>query len=346
MYITFIMDQNKNIYISYWLLIITVLVSLMIIIGGLTRLTDSGLSITRWDLFTGILPPLSLEDWNHKFLLYKQIPEFKLLNSSMSLDGFKVIYWWEYVHRLLGRVIGIFYLFPLIFFTTYFKLELRVKFFLFLIFFLICFQGFIGWYMVESGLTERTDVSHFRLSLHLSIAFIILIFLIINFLKFKYPNSKKQKNRLPFNLPIAFLFLVFLQISLGALVSGLDAGQIYQTWPFMGDSYFPNDSNIEDMKNLELFYNPSLLQFLHRNFAYLIIGFFLLIFFIIIKNKIFVHLKMAIFFVFLALVFQIILGILTILSGAQIFLASMHQTGSIILIISSLFLIHKDSKIN
>ena len=126
------MDENKNIYITYWLLLLTLLVSVMIIVGGLTRLTDSGLSITRWNLFSGILPPLTFDEWNYKFLLYKEIPEFKLLNSSMSLEDFKIIYWWEYIHRLLGRMIGILYLLPLIFFTAYFKLTLKTKLFLFL----------------------------------------------------------------------------------------------------------------------------------------------------------------------------------------------------------------------
>ena len=173
-------EENKIIYLSYWLLLITFLVSLMIVIGGLTRLTDSGLSITRWDLISGILPPLSLDDWNNSFSLYKKIPEFRLLNSSMTLDEFKVIFWWEYIHRLLGRIIGLFYLFPLIFFTFVGKNILNKLLSFYLIFFLICFQGFIGWYMVQSGLTERTDVSHYRLSLHLIIAFIILVALVWN----------------------------------------------------------------------------------------------------------------------------------------------------------------------
>ena len=346
MYITFKMDQNKNIYISYWLLLLVLLVSLMIVVGGLTRLTDSGLSITRWDLFTGILPPMSSDEWNHKFSLYKQIPEFKLLNSTMSLDSFKVIFWWEYIHRLLGRIIGIFYLVPLIFFMIYFKIENKNKISLILIFFLICFQGFLGWFMVESGLTERTDVSHYRLSLHLSFAFIILILLVMNYFKFKYPDSKDQINKLPYNLPKFFCALIFFQISFGALVSGLDAGQIYQSWPLMGSSYFPNDSDLRDIFHWDFFNNPSLLQFFHRNIAYLIIVYFLIMFFIIFNNKKFIHLKKTTIYVLLALLFQVILGIFTILSGAQILFASMHQTVSIILIISSLFLIRKDSKIN
>ena len=167
--------KNINIYISYWLLLITFLVALMIFVGGLTRLTDSGLSITRWDLISGILPPLSLNDWEISFSLYKQIPEYKLLNSSMTLEQFKTIYWWEYIHRLLGRFVGLSYLIPLLFFTFKKVIKKNSLISLYLILFLIVFQGFIGWYMVKSGLTERIDVSHYRLSLHLTLAFIIYI---------------------------------------------------------------------------------------------------------------------------------------------------------------------------
>ena len=154
--------QNKNIYISHWLLLITFLVALTIMVGGITRLTDSGLSITRWDIISGIVPPLSLSGWEKSFTLYKQIPEYKLFNSSMTLEQFKTIYWWEYVHRLLGRIVGLFYLIPLFYFTFKKKIKKKSLVTLYAILILILFQGFVGWYMVKSGLTERTDVSHYR----------------------------------------------------------------------------------------------------------------------------------------------------------------------------------------
>ena len=184
MYINSVLEENKNNNILIWLLLITLLVALMIIIGGLTRLTDSGLSITKWDLFTGIFPPLTLESWNKTFSLYKQIPEYYLENSNMTLKEFKVIFWWEYIHRLLGRIIGLLYIFPLIYFTIKKKLKKNTLISLYSILFLICFQGFIGWYMVKSGLTEKTDVSHYRLSLHLTLAFIIFIMLFWNYLNY------------------------------------------------------------------------------------------------------------------------------------------------------------------
>ena len=170
-------NKTKN-HISTWLCLMFLIISIMIIVGGLTRLTDSGLSITEWQLFSGFLPPLNSSDWNNYFDLYKEIPEFKEQNYYMSLQEFKVIFWWEWAHRFLGRIIGISFLIPLLFFT--YKEGFNKLINLYLIFLLICFQGFIGWYMVSSGLVNRVDVSHFRLSVHLIIAFLIIT-LILNF---------------------------------------------------------------------------------------------------------------------------------------------------------------------
>jgi len=172
--------KNLNLLISYWLLITTLLVALIIVVGGLTRLTDSGLSITRWDLFSGILPPLTQADWEIYFELYKKIPEFQLINFNMTLEQFKVIFLWEYAHRLLGRVIGLFYFIPLAIFSFLRCLNKKYIFSYYLILFLILLQGLVGWYMVKSGLSERTDVSHYRLSAHLTLAFVIFIFLFWN----------------------------------------------------------------------------------------------------------------------------------------------------------------------
>ena len=338
--------QNKNIYVSYWLLLITFLVALMIIVGGLTRLTDSGLSITRWDIIYGILPPLSLSGWETSFTLYKQIPEYKLLNSSMTLEQFKSIYWWEYTHRLLGRIVGLFYLLPLFYFTFKKMIKKKSLISLYIILILIFFQGFIGWYMVKSGLTERTDVSHYRLALHLTLAFIIFILLLWNYLKYKNQQSPIRNKRLPSYLPILFISCVLIQICMGAFVSGLDAGQIYQTWPLMSQSYFPNDSNIKDLFSINALETPSIVQFIHRNIAYFIILLFSFIAAIIYRNKDFVYLRSAVLLVFVFLFLQTFLGILTVLSGAQIILASMHQIGSILLITTSLILVFKNSKIN
>ena len=176
-------NTKINNQLSLWLIIMFIIISIMIVVGGLTRLTDSGLSITEWQLFSGLFPPMNQNDWILYFNLYKEIPEFKLQNFNMTLEEFKVIFWWEWAHRFLGRVIGLCYLIPLIYFS--FKLKVSKILDLYFIFFLICFQGFIGWYMVSSGLVDRVDVSHFRLSIHLLIAFLILSLIFWNYLKFK-----------------------------------------------------------------------------------------------------------------------------------------------------------------
>jgi cytochrome c oxidase assembly protein subunit 15 len=335
--------ENKLLkkYISYWLAIMFCVVSIMIIVGGLTRLTDSGLSITQWQLFSGVLPPLNDEQWIEYFNLYKEIPEYRLQNYLMTLDQFKIIFLWEFVHRFLGRLIGIFFLIPLIFFS--FKLGFNKTKNLFLIFFLICLQGFIGWYMVVSGLIDRVDVSHYRLSLHLVLAFIILSLIFWNFLQYKEINnsSKKIKNR----LPNVFLLLIFLQIVIGAFVSGMDAGQIYNTWPLMGSSYFPDDNSVLNLLNISVFNDPSLVQFLHRNLAYFIIFFYLIIFITVYKNKLSFFFKL-INIVGLLLFLQIILGILTLLFVTHIAVASMHQINSIFLVSSSIYLVYLNSNIN
>ena len=339
-------QENKDIYISRWLMLITFLVGLMILVGGLTRLTDSGLSITKWDLISGIIPPLTLDSWQQSFSLYKKIPEFKLQNSLMTLDEFKVIFWWEYIHRLLGRLIGALYFFPLIYFLKKKYINQKNQFHLFIILFAILLQGFLGWYMVMSGLTENIDVSHYRLSLHLTLAFIIFIMLLWNYLKLSNHQTFFIKEYFPKYILTIFLILIILQISVGALVSGLDAAQIYQTWPLMNQHYFPDDSKINDLFSFKSFEIPSLVQFLHRNLAYLIFSLFLIIFLIIVKNKNYSYLKKTAFYVFAFLFLQVFLGVLTILSGAQIIIASAHQVCSIFLVTFSLILIFKNSKIN
>jgi len=277
----YIENKKLNKYIAYWLISILLTISLMIVVGGLTRLTDSGLSITEWQLFSGIVPPLNINQWNEYFDLYKKIPEYKLQNYSMTLQEFKVIFWWEFIHRFLGRLIGIFFLLPLIFFTIKLGFKNTINFHL--IFILICLQGFIGWYMVSSGLVNRVDVSHYRLALHLALAFIILSLTFWNYLNYK--NIKISNKKIYFLLPSFFVFLLFLQIVIGAFVSGMDAGKIYNSWPLMGANYFPDDNIYLNLFNLSALNEPSLVQFIHRNLAYLIFFLYLLILIIVYKNN-------------------------------------------------------------
>ena len=334
-------NTEINNQLSIWLIVMFWIISFMIIVGGLTRLTDSGLSITEWELFSGFFPPLNQNDWIVYFNLYKQIPEFKLQNYNMTLSEFKVIFWWEWAHRFLGRLIGLGYLIPLIYFS--FKIKITKLFNLYFIFFLICFQGFIGWYMVSSGLVDRVDVSHFRLSLHLFLAFLILSLIYWNYLKINI--SRKITNKLNVFIPLFFLILVFLQISIGAFVSGMDAGKIYNSWPLMGNSYFPNDNNINNLFEVAAFSDPSLVQFIHRNLAYLIGIFYILIFYKIYRNKMY-DLYKSINYLGIFIILQIILGIFTVLYGAQIYVASMHQISSIFLVSSSIYFFYLNTKFN
>ncbi len=335
--------ENKLIknYILFWLSSMFWIISFMIVIGGLTRLTDSGLSITQWQLFSGFIPPLNKEDWINYFNLYKEIPEFKLQNYSMTLNEFKVIFWWEWLHRFLGRLIGILFILPLLFFS--FKVGFKKLINLYFIFFLICLQGFLGWYMVSSGLSDRVDVSHFRLSLHLIISFIIISLILWNYFNLKI--KKKSIKNLNYYLPLLFITLIYFQIIIGAFVSGMDAGQIYNSWPLMGSTYFPNDNSFTNLFNISAFSDPSLVQFMHRNLAYIIFVFYLFIMIKIYKNK-FSSLYFSINLVGLFLIIQIALGIFTLIYGAQILLASMHQISSIFLVSSSIYLLYLNSKSN
>jgi len=334
-------NPKINNQLSIWLISMFIIISIMIVVGGLTRLTDSGLSITEWQLFSGLLPPLNQNDWILYFNLYKEIPEFKLQNFNMTLQEFKVIFWWEWAHRFLGRLIGLCFLIPLIYFS--FKVKISKILDLYFIFFLICFQGFIGWYMVSSGLVDRVDVSHFRLSIHLLIAFLILSLIFWNYLKFQ--NYKYISDGINSIIPFIFLVLILTQIVIGAFVSGMDAGKIYNSWPLMGGTYFPNDNKIENLFKLSAFSDPSLVQFIHRNLAYVIGFFYVLIFFKVYKNKInklYRSVNILGFFIIL----QIILGIFTILLGAQIYIAAVHQVSSIFLVTSSIYFFFINNRTN
>ena len=335
-------DKKTDKYLYFWLIIMFVLVSSIIIVGGLTRLTDSGLSITEWELFKGFLPPISNNEWINYFNSYKQIPEYKLQNFDMNLSDFKIIFWWEWAHRFLGRLIGLCFLIPLIYFS--FKKGIKQTKSLFFIFILICLQGIVGWLMVESGLIEKIDVSHFRLSLHLTIAFIILSLILWQILK-QTKIDENNQNLIRYKLPSIFLFFLYLQIIFGAFVSGMDAGKIYNTWPLMGNNYFPDDNAIINLFKINALSDPSLVQFMHRNLAYLICLIYLLILFFVINDKL-VKFYNIMKILSVILLIQIVLGILTVLNGAQMFVASMHQISSIALISFSIYLLFINKKTN
>lgn len=330
------MDPYQK-HIRRWLILMFTLVVLIIAVGGLTRLTDSGLSITEWELFKGILPPLTSEKWNFYFNEYKEIPEFKSINYNMTLEEFKVIFYWEYIHRLIARLIGLFAFIPLIIISLKYKKKLISDYKYLSIFLLICVQGTVGWYMVTSGLVNNTDVSHYRLALHLSIALIILS---INFWfileTFKISSFKIKFNNYFLNI---FLILIILQIILGAFLAGLDGGLIYNSWPDMNGSFIPNDINYSDLFFYSSLDDPSVIQFYHRLTAYLLFIFLIILNYNSFKAK--TDFK-AIIILNFAIFIQIVLGVLTLITGVKITYASLHQLGSVFVLTSFLYIKYKN----
>ena len=335
-------EKYSNLF-SIWLISLITLTAIIIIVGGLTRLTDSGLSITKWEIFKGLLPPLNQEQWNKYFLEYKSIPQYILLNSAMTLEEFKFIFFWEYFHRILGRLIGLLFFIPFIFLIYKKLLNDYLTPRLVGISLLILLQGFIGWYMVKSGLTNDVTVSHYRLSLHLFTAFIIFSSLVWIYMNHHFLKYKKF-----FQISSSFIFIkillffIFLQIIIGAFVSGLDAGKIYQTWPLMNGTFFPTDNFINNLFN---FGDPSFVQFLHRNIAYIIFALSIYTGFFIYRKKIKeLYNSYLIFILFIGI--QVLLGILVLFSNVDIYFASLHQISSIFLIVSSLNLYFRSIRSN
>jgi len=334
----FVNIDPYNRLIRFWLISMFLLVIIIITVGGLTRLTDSGLSITEWELFKGILPPLNVEKWNFYFNEYKKIPEYQSINYDMSIDEFKVIYYWEYFHRLIARVIGLFSILPLIYVFLKYKNEFIKDIKYLSIFGLICFQGFLGWFMVKSGLINNTDVSHYRLALHLSVALLILS--IIFWFILQKLNIKKFVNKINNNFLLLFFTIILIQIILGAFLAGLNGGLLYNTWPDMNGSILPNDIIKNDLYNSEIISNPSVIQFYHRLSAYLLIIFLLILNVIFYKNKIELRPVLVLNF---AIIFQIFLGIMTLLTGVKIYYASLHQLGSVLVLISFINIFYKNT---
>ena len=330
-------DQYSK-YIRLWLIFMIILIVSIVAVGGLTRLTDSGLSITAWELFSGILPPFTSEKWNFYFNEYKQIPEFKILNFDMTLNEFKVIFYWEWGHRVLARFIGLFSIIPLIFIFLIIKRDFFYEKKYYSIFLLICFQGFIGWFMVSSGLVDNTDVSHYRLALHLSIAFFILS--VVFWFLLENLQIKKNKDKISTSFLSIFLFFLILQIILGAFLAGLDGGLIYNTWPDMNGKFIPTDINKIDLLKISSSSNPTVIQFYHRLVAYLII------FLLIVLNYIYYYKKIPmnnINILNIAIFIQVLLGIITLMTGVEIKYASVHQLGSIFVLLSFLFIYYKNT---
>jgi len=327
------MKKKENLKIvKHWLFICCSMVFVMVLIGGLTRLTQSGLSMVEWNVFSGIIPPLNINDWVVLFEKYKEFPEYKLININLSLKEFKFIFWMEYFHRIWGRLIFLFFSIPLIFFLVkkYIPKKLEKHFFIIVV--LILFQGFIGWYMVKSGLIDNPDVSHYRLAIHLLTAFIIygymlFLSLTVNDLINKKKRIVQSKNF--FFLNILLIFLVLITVFSGAMVAGLNAGLVYNTFPLMGEKFIPDE--IFDLKPIYLNFleNPVTVQFDHRFLGITNFILILMIWFYTRKNKFSKEIKIKINFLLFAVFLQMGLGIATLLSYVALPIALLHQLGAL-----------------
>ncbi len=324
--------------IRLWLVTLFLMVVAMIMVGGLTRLTDSGLSITEWRPLMGALPPLNAADWQSEFAKYQASPEYHLQNKGMSLEAFQTIYWWEWGHRQLGRAIGLVWAVGFVGFLVVRKIPVGWIGRLLLIGVLGGVQGAIGWWMVSSGLTgAAVDVASYRLATHLGLAFIILGFIAWYVLLLGRPETmliqaRRRKDPKLFGLATGLMHFAFLQILLGALVAGIDAGRGFPTWPLMNGQFFPADAFYVPGRPVwaAFFENPGLVQFIHRMSGYVLFAFGVVVW-LRGRRSAYGATRAAFNAVMAMLVAQMALGIFAALSGAQVHVAITHQVGAVLL---------------
>ena len=316
--------------IRWWLLAVASLIAIMVLVGGATRLTESGLSIVEWKPVTGTLPPLNAGQWTAAFEAYKTIPQYRELNAGMSLSEFKTIFWWEWSHRLLGRVIGLAYLLPFLWFMWRGAVGADLKRRLWLIFGLGALQGAVGWWMVASGLTLRVEVSQYRLATHLVLALLIFAAVVwtLRRLAERQPSAVAARLR---NTSVALLVLTFVQLYLGALVAGLRAGKVYNTWPEIDGALIPSAARLffEQPWWRNLFDNALTVQFEHRITAYALLALALLHALDAVRSRASAAVINGAGWLAAALTLQAVLGILTLLNQVPILLALAHQAMAI-----------------
>ena len=335
---------SRPIAIANWLMSVAGLVFLMLVVGGITRLTESGLSITEWQPIRGAIPPLTNDQWQHAFDLYKATPEYRQINgpAGMDLAAFKFIFFWEWAHRFIGRLIGLAFALPLIWFAVKRAIPTGYGWKLVALLLLGGSQGLLGWYMVMSGLVERTDVSHFRLSAHLLLALFIMAALIWTALDLRR-LAQTGKNR-PAPLTQASLFaavILFIQLLLGAWVAGLNAGYVASDWPLMQGKLYPDgvDWNLGALHALTS--DPYLLHFLHRWWAWVVVAAL-----VVFARRIKQVDRRASIAIHSAFGTQILLGIATVMTGMNIVLAVLHQAVGALVVAAFTWGAHVDGRAN
>ena len=327
-------DHTARKQVAVWLLCCCALLFIMIVVGGVTRLTHSGLSIVEWQPIVGALPPLDQTQWEEVFHKYQQTPEYQQVNKGMSLAEFKQIFWWEYVHRLLGRAIGLVFLLPFLYFLLRGKIERAWVPKLVGIFLLGGFQGALGWYMVKSGLVDDPRVSHYRLTAHLGLAFLIYAAMFWTALSLLYPRttvaiSDRQRSLRRFSWVVTGL--IFLMVLLGGLVAGIRAGFAYNTFPLMNGHWIPPEIFMLQPWYLNFFNNMATVQFNHRLIAWVLILLAPLFWFRSRRLNLTARARRACNLLLAMLAVQIMLGIATLVHVVPLSLAAAHQAGAVLL---------------
>jgi cytochrome c oxidase assembly protein subunit 15 len=336
--------KKDNKKVIYWLLTGCILIFIMVIIGGITRLTDSGLSISNYKLITGTIPPIGETEWQEAFELYQQYPEFQKLHSHFTLEDFKSIYFWEWLHRVIGRLIGIVFIIPFLYFLVTKQLTKKTIKKCIVLLILGSFQGFLGWYMVKSGLVDRPDVSHFRLAAHLTTAFLTFAATLWVALDLIFPEKKVIDKKFRNLIIVGYLVLIF-QIIYGAFVAGLKAGLLHNHWPLMNEGKFMHETvYILDPFYKNLIENPSGIQFIHRTFAYVVVIFILIIWYQAKKMNLTKYQNIAIDSLFILVGLQFLLGVLTIIYQVPLWLGVAHQVGAFFLLSAMTFTLHRFSR--
>jgi heme a synthase len=323
--------------VARWLVFCAVVIFAMILLGGATRLTNSGLSIVEWKPLVGAIPPLTQQDWVEVFDKYKQFPEYQKINRGMSLDAFKTIFMYEYLHRLLGRLIGILFAVPLIYFAVKRRLRPGLAPGLIMLFFMGGLQGLLGWYMVKSGLVDNPRVSQYRLTAHLGVAVAIYAYMIwLAFeLLFARQNSPDAAPKSSARWTLSLVALVYLMI-----LAGTDAGFAYSTWPLMGDSFIPQGLYATSPAWMAMFEDITTIQFNHRIFAYFLFVVLNVSAIMVYRGATQGRAKVAAILVVVALFVQVLLGISTLLLHVPVGLGTAHQGGAVLLLTATLYLSH------
>ena len=337
------MRDNKK--VIYWLLTGCTLIFIMVIVGGITRLTHSGLSISNYKLISGTIPPTNALQWNEAFDLYKQYPEYQKLNYNMTIDEFKDIYFWEWIHRVIGRFIGLVFVIPFVYFLVRKQLTKSTIKKCLILLAMGGFQGFLGWFMVKSGLVDKPDVSHYRLAMHLTTAFLTFAYTFWVALDLIFP-SKKQVNTSFRNLIRVGLVILVVQIIWGAFVAGLDAGWIHNHWPLMNDGELIHQSVTTEQEPLwrNFIEGKSGVQFVHRYLAYIVVGIIGFIWFKARKNKTTMLQQKGINLLLILVGVQFVLGVLTLVLFVPVWLGVLHQVTAFFLLATMTFTLHRYSK--